>query len=271
MTTEGLQPAGPLAQPPRELLDEIREKLWTFSAFLFAVGGRQLTYLGGATCVANRGTSYLLTAAHVWREVQGDSFALALDPDRLLIEVRREFVEPRVLFRGGQAEWGPDLALLRLPDLTAAEIRQVKAFYNLERPRPDPVTPPDWRQVTLWAVVGAPAEHSTIKPDEAVLRHSLFDSWTVQNRESDGFDYHDLAFDDERRPGLPRSYGGVSGGGLWQIPITVSANASEISWNRSVRLAGVAFYQISTSDHESAIRCHGRKSLEQALGGVAEQ
>jgi hypothetical protein len=142
--------------------------------------------------------------------------------------------------------------------LIASDVRQLKAFYNLDRRRPESGVAPE--QHDLWAAIGAPAEQSRFGPKEAVLRLTLFDSWTAQACERDGFDYLDVAFDHERRPDLPRSYGGISGSGLWQIPITTSASGS-ISWTRSVRLEGVAFFQKPTSAQQDVIRCHGRKSI----------
>lgn len=255
----------PIHQPPLQLLDEIREKLWTFSVAVFGVDGARPVYRGTATCVAAGGVSYLLTAAYVWKALQGDCFALSLEADRLLIPIQRDFVEARLLSGSGPAEWGPDLALIRLPDLIASDVRQLKAFYDLDRRRPESAVVPD--QHDLWAAIGAPAEQSRFEPKEAVLRLTLFDSWTAQVCERDGFDYFDVAFDHERRPNLPRSYGGISGSGLWQIPITTSANGW-ISWKRSVRLGGVAFFQKPTSGQQDLIRCHGSKSI---LRAVAEQ
>ncbi len=53
----------PLAEIPRDVLDEVRERLWMSTAFVFAVDGERPLYRGTATCVGASGKSYLLTAA----------------------------------------------------------------------------------------------------------------------------------------------------------------------------------------------------------------
>jgi len=260
----------PLAEIPPGVLDGIREKLWTFSAAVFAVDGERPAHRGTATCVAAGGANYLLTAAHVWKSLRGKRFALSLDADRLLIPVWRDFVQPQILPGVGPEEWGPDLALIRIPDIVASDLRRVKAFYNLDRRRSEYAEPARYDR-GLWAVIGAPAEWSAFGPHDAVLQLSLFGSWIVKACEREGLDYLDLAFDHEGRPDLPQSYGGISGSGLWQVAVTRSANTGVISWTDAVRLEGVAFFQEFTAKRRGVIRCHGRKSIFQALEGVAEQ
>jgi len=253
---------------PSELLEEVREKIWLYTVSVFAVKGARPAYRGTATCVAGSGNAYLLTAAHVWRALGGDRFALSLQDDQLLFPVQKSLVEPRVVDRRESPEWGPDLALLKVPNIVAADIRHHKAFYNLDRRRPNPGESVR-TDAGLWAVIGAPEEQSTFGETEAVLRISAFVSRIVSSWQRDGFDYLDLSFYHKDRPELPRSYGGLSGSGLWQLPITKSAASGAISWSGEARLEGLAFYQKFTSADEGVIRCHGRTSIyELAFGAV---
>jgi len=257
-----------LSEIPQDVLAEVRERLWTYTASVFAVDGALPLYRGTATCVAASGKAYLLTAAHVWRELGGERFALSLEADRLLIPIHKDHVEPTVLGPTGPPEWGPDLALIKLPDIVAVDIRQVKAFYNLDKRRPKPGEQARYDK-GLWAVIGAPAEQSTFGETEALLKISVFASVVVSARQRAGFDYVDLGFYHQGRPDLPQSYGGVSGSGLWQAPLTRSVSGA-ISWTGEARLEGVAFYQKFTEEEEGVIRCHGRTSVyEQALRRVA--
>jgi len=89
MSPEGSVPIS-LTEIPKDVLDEVRERLWTYTASVFAVDGPRPSYLGTATCVAASGRAYLLTAAHVWhalRDARGARFALSLEGDRLLIPI----------------------------------------------------------------------------------------------------------------------------------------------------------------------------------------
>ena len=75
--------------------------------------------------------------------------------------------------------------------------------------------------------------------------------------ERGGFDYVDISLDTKGEPELPRSYGGLSGSGLWQLQ------------DGSVSLEGVAFYQ-SQEETKQYVRCHARKSIYlHVLGGIA--
>lgn len=256
----------PLADIPRKLLDEVLEKLWFYTASVFAVDGARPLYRGTATCIAASGSAYLLTAAHVWRALQGNRFALSLEADRFPVPIEKSVVQPRTLERGTAEEWGPDLALLRLPDVVAAGIRQVKAFYNLDKRRPNAGDAVQ-SDMGLWVVIGAPKEQSTFGATEAVLRISAFGSRIVSTWQREGFDYLDLGFYHEGRSDLPQSYGGLSGAGLWQLPVGKSSATGAVSWSGEVGLQGVAFYQKFTAPQEGVIRCHGRSSIYELVYG----
>src|SRR5262249_34189951 len=155
---------------------EFREKLWTYTVSLFRLDRDPPAHSGAATCVAASGASHLLTASHVWEALLVNGFAVSLEADRPLISIDRQVVETKAVFPSGPKEWGPDLALIRLPDAIARDIRQLKAFYDLVRDRPDPEPSRGCEQMNLWAVLGAPAEQSKHSPGETVLNLSLFET-----------------------------------------------------------------------------------------------
>ena len=68
----------PLVEISAGLLAQMRERVWFHTASLFAVERSTPVYQGTATCVAVAKKEYLLTAAHVWRDLRGDRFALSL-------------------------------------------------------------------------------------------------------------------------------------------------------------------------------------------------
>ncbi len=265
VSTSARKTGDPPPQPPLELLDEIREKLWNFTVSVFRLDRDPPAHAGMATCVAAKGNHYLLTARHVWEVLRASGLAVSLEAERSLIPIDHQLVETKTVSRKGPQEWGPDLARIRIPDPVARDVQQLKAFYDLARHRPEPEPLPDSEQMSLWAVLGAPAEQSKHGPQETVLTLSLFDTWTVQTHERNGYDYYDLQFHRGRRPALPETYRGVSGSGLWQIPVTLRSDRTEISWSGAVRLTGVAFYEINGPAHQDVIRCHGPKSLKNHL------
>lgn len=72
------------------------------------------------------------------------------------------------------------------------------------------------------------------------------------------FDYLDYPVSCEARALAPTSFGGWSGGGIWQVPI--KKTGTELSHLRPL-LAGIMFYQVATTETECGVRGHGPKSI----------
>ena len=60
--------------------------------------------------------------------------------------------------------------------------------------------------------------------------------------------------------GVPSSFGGVSGGGLWEVGLSMEKSRA-ISWDGRRRFRGVVFWQSAISDGRRVIRCHGPQSI----------
>jgi hypothetical protein len=253
------------------LADELMPILCTFNASLFAGLSRSDTspeYCGSGTFVRAGGRSCLLTAAHVWRRVRrrecvllGIDHSVSATKDHpLAIETR--FTDVRYLSAESPSEeWGPDLALITLPDLHADFARNNKAFYDLDRRRGEAITSTVDHTTGLWAMVGAPSEHCGFVNDEFVMQTYVLGStianWTVR----EDFDYLDFAIKRKGRPKLVESYGGYSGAGLWRCGLQRMASGKVECTQYA--LEGVAFFQgpEQDADEDTFIRCHGRASI----------
>ncbi len=88
-----------------------------------------------------------------------------------------------------------------------------------------------------------------------------------KRQDRDGLDYLDFEMDLRFR-GLPRNFGGVSGGGLWRVLLYCSPETDEIDWKMS--LHGVAYYQLPIVDKHRDIRCHGPVSIHRVIGTTKE-
>ena len=245
---------------PQDVLDDIRETLWTYTTSVFSVQNDHPVYCGTATCVAAGGKDYLLTAAHVWRKLhRHDRFALTLNAERALLDISRETVEPTIWEHDGDPELGPDLAVISLPQLISRQVRQEKAFYNIDKRRPLAGQHPQY-DAGAWAIIGVPDEWSDFTGPEAVMKLTLFVSIVERARERGGFDYVDLGYYQKGKPDHLKSYGGMSGSGLWQFTVQRSP-AGKLTWLGDARLEGVAFYQLPSDNFTGVVRCHGRASL----------
>jgi hypothetical protein len=124
------------------------------------------------------------------------------------------------------AEWGPDLAFIRIPKDTNFEssLRAVRInFYAFAR---DPQTRLERaldESSTLLPVAGAPVEMSKdVSPSPAdkrgILEFRVFlaPTFEYQTRE-DGYDFFDVPVDSEFGVRVPNFFNGVSGGAVWRL------------------------------------------------------
>lgn len=74
-----------------------------------------------------------------------------------------------------------------------------------------------------------------------------------------GYDYFDFPVSFRGRSFAPKSFGGMSGGGLWQIPL-IRDTKGQIKHKKPL-LSGIVFYQEPTTDRFCGVKCHGRLSV----------
>jgi len=163
---------------------------------------------------------------------------------------------------------GPDLSILRILDLNRlATIKSKKSFYPLDRPK----LVGFWNTLPisemLWHLVGAPDERSTSEgmfgtQDHILgIKHFLGEATFKERRIRGEFDFVTL----ELLAGqysFPSDYGGVSGGGIWLLPLTMNPDVgvSTMTYDAPI-LAGVPFYQREIVNREREIICHGPESI----------
>lgn len=256
-----------------EFLRAAFPKVLTFSASLFrSDGGQPMIYSGSGTFVRWGEKCCLLTAAHVWEALrESDRVSLGIGRGEF-VTIRRAYLaclhsSPRI---GGKwGPWGPDLALIDLPEVDARALEaRGKVFYNLSRRRSAALETPA-SDVAIWAVVGAPGEFVTVvgrEPDLGLTHFTvgvtLISSLKAATKTHDGFDYVELPLTPKSMEGFPKEYGGISGAGLWRLG-EADAAARTVTWTDAVSLEGVAFYHRRTAPE--IVRCHGRRSIYRNL------
>lgn len=253
-----------MIEPSQEVLQEVFERLWTYTVSAFALPDEDLdgpgTYVGTGTLVYAHGEPCLLTADHVWEELcKYKVFGFTVRKDRKGISIPASLNVTR--HRGG--EDGPDIALVRLPPIDASELKEGrgKAFFNLDKRRTDP--PPELG-VTLWMIIGAPGEKATIseKDRERIMPTSIFGTMVARHTERAGFDYVEVRSKHDGKDGRPVSYGGLSGSGLWRVGLQLNTEKRTAAWDGTADLSGVAFLQMYDPESRNGmIRCHGRRSV----------
>ena len=159
---------------------------------------------------------------------------------------------------------GHDLALIILAD--SEKIGTIKAtnlFYNLSRDRDKLLKNPPPDKNSIWYFCGVPNERmlqseSAVSFDE-LLEFEIFCGAGGADRyfEKNAYDYFETDID--TRDSVPHDFGGMSGGGLWQVPVTVTGPNSFTPID--FFLSGVIFYQGIGENNKRYLRCHGRQSI----------
>ena len=255
---------------PQCLLVDIGTELQHYLAPIFGLTDANqrdpLRLVGSGTFVKIDSTYSILTAAHVWDATERfHAIGLALTAYESCFSIPRDMISVRRLRDRTSDEFGPDLALLKIPDALVARILAHKSVLDLSRQRGIFCTEPSELDSGIWAVTGMAEGLSEVRarPEEhtfeADVHGRAFFCGIQHIHERNGYDYLDAGAD-MMTAGIPQSFGGVSGAGLWQIPLLLDKEG-QISWNRKKNFRGVAFWESAIQEGRRVIRCHGPKSL----------
>jgi len=216
----------------------------------------------------------ILTAAHVLDEVKKvDEIGLLAFPVRPTQSQRSRLHFKHVdwvkIAKEPYSERGPDLAFLKLPVKTASELKANSSFVSFQKQSALAFTNPPAETETLDAVIGVIADWCDDEPvaqgplDVTTIRGLLNVGTATDIDSQDGCDrlqFNPLPTEDF---GLPESYGGTSGGGLWREFTQIRSDQKK--YLVQLRLLGVAFYQSDVKDGSRSIICHGPKSIYERL------
>ncbi len=246
------------------LQEKITRGLGNFTVALLAISDypARLELAGTGTLLTIGGAHFILTARHVWEEVLADAdhIGITLKPDvRHRFGISRTDITAFGLPKPKEwKEWGPDLILLRIPAEHVGSIDVHKVFLNVEKvPRKL-----NLKVLEVKVLMGTPAAFGKIKDAHAHLQIIAMFLSTEKKRKRNGFDYLDYKFD-LTYPGMPRKFGGVSGGGVWNVYLYYSPETGEIVCSES--LHGVAFYELDIVNKTRPIRCHGPESIKTVI------
>lgn len=256
------------------LLDEksgMRESIvrdvGTSTVALFAIfdsgDPEPLRFSGTGSLVQFANSHHILTAAHVWEECLKSSrqvgITLKEDIDHCCAIDTAAFSSLSLPRPKDWNEWGPDLILLQVPSGKVGQIEIYRRFYPLDRNQPNQKV--DGIEVLI--LMGTPGEFGKYTPTHAELNiNGFFSDVNARPYKHGDFDYIDLK-EDTKFPGIPKNFGGVSGGGVWRVQLFDSPKSKKTEWQWT--LEGVAFYQLGLPDSHVVIRCHGIDSIHAVM------
>lgn len=258
-----------ITETPDALQEAIARNLVAYSIGFVRVEGtpqeNDVLLLGSGTLVAIGETRAVLTAAHVIRELpQKGRLGLALS-DRLdLHNVDTRGLTYKKIAHGSIVSKGPDLGVVILAPTIAGAIAAKKTFYNLAKRRKQMLQTPPALSDGLWVVNGFVDEWTREEPSDRYRLVKIFCNFSgigaPEPPVSDGeHDYFAFPISYGQRSVAPKSFGGMSGGGLWQIPIMRDAQGKLNP--KTLLLSGVVFYQEPTTENQCGVKCHGRQSV----------
>jgi hypothetical protein len=225
---------------------------------------------GSGTLVQIDETSGILTAHHVLENLPRTGEIGLIIPTRFSPQLHRVTLKSELLrrveiARGPTASEGPDLGLLILPPTEVGPLKAMKSFYNLSLRSERMIDYPPSRDEGLWFLCGFAGELTSDEPPErGYARVKAFHGmvgvgWVKKEYRAGDFDYIDFEAHYGGINEPPESFGGFSGGGLWQVPLI--RNKDRTLQAKELLLSGVAFYESGRIDDLCLIKCHGRRSV----------
>lgn len=257
-----------------EAAREIARRLRAYSTVLLKLfidprGARRVELIGSGTYVAVGDVVGVLTAQHSAELLAGE-YLLGLTAGREHEEHNFTFEPSSISITEvgvpTSEEFGPDLAFIALADgEKVGQIKASKSFLELSQDSQAMLSDPPPIENSLWYACGAPHERLRWDVSETGFADGTLEFMDLcmaggidRQFERENYDY--IEIDVAQTEGdIPASFEGMSGGGLWQVPVEPSGDAAFAAVNHF--LAGVIFYQGVSDNGTRFLRCHGPKSI----------
>ena len=134
----------------------------------------------------------------------------------------------------------PDIGFLRIPELDAKDLEaKGSVFYNLGLERSFAPSKPEHRMAQAAAVVGVVAEWTEEAPGPGPKARKatvggLFGAVKKSREFKEGTtDLVEVEIDYATGPRVPKSYGGVSGGALWDLHVELDGQGTIVKVERN--------------------------------------
>ena len=254
---------------PADLVDSVIQDLACYTiAFLRLkeVGGNcDADLLGSGVLVAAGQQRAILTAHHVVNELPSSGrIGLFLDRTTQAHTIDTAAISILKIARGTQDSIGPDLAAVILAPQIAGSIGAKKTFFNLDTRRDWLLNNPPDLSDGVWFAQGFLEERTVVRPDPIEDGPTkYFYNFTGMggpdtSPQIGDHDYFEFPVGLTSRHEAPVSWGGMSGGGLWQVRLKREDGRLR---HMPPILSGVMFYQHPTTPTECGVRGHGRHSV----------
>ncbi len=259
---------------PQHKLNEVAQSIGNYTTVL--IDNNQPW--GCATFVKCGNKHGLLTAQHVAKSLNlisnsNDNLGIAINNVPSAFTIEKKYLKHHEVGVPLCEEFGPDIAFLEILDYNKLGwIKAYQSFWDVSFDTGRNIMGARLcNSEGLWAIAGMPEEFTeTLGPQKSFdqllgLPAQAFFGGTEKTFEKYGFDYIESKADYNSRDALPKTFGGISGGGLWEIPMSVSSNNMDTLQIKEPILSGLVFYETAFSNNSRLLRCHGPKSIYEHL------
>ncbi|HMO64695.1 MAG TPA: hypothetical protein PKE47_05655 [Verrucomicrobiota bacterium] len=237
--------------------------------------------LGSGTLTSYEGRYGIITANHVAKEVfaatDGEvAILIAKSPHRRGINPMH--FEHLVIGSPEHAgDWKPDLSFICIRDQDLlGTLNSMKSFYDIGPGRNGlAYFDCNRRNEFWWFISGYPSvfrDDKILSTGERIASAKNFigEAEYLDCYKLDWFDYLKLNLD-AGASSFPNCYGGVSGGGIWMVPLVAESDVGVSSPRPYWFLAGVCCYQGALEASHRVIEGHGPNSLYERLRDALEK
>ena len=260
-----------LSNIPKSILSEATQEHWHYTVGFIRLGvtGRQQTaeLLGSGVLVTAKNQLAILTAHHVLKVLpKSGRLGLVLSDKEEKTNIDVNGIGYVEMDRGQIDADGPDIGFVRLSDVVASSIGATKSFYNLDKHKEAFRKSPPRDDAGVWDAQGFIEQLTLVdtqaNPRKMVKAFCQFGAFGgVKEYEERGkYDYCKFPLEDMEVDQEPSDFGGISGGGLWQI-VLGETEEGEVKVKESL-LRGLVYFQDPFDEQgHSALRCHAHKSI----------
>lgn len=270
-----------ITEIPSYVFESITKEVDRYSTGLIRVqrnkANEEANLIGSGTLIKIEEVYGILTAQHVTDEILRGATGLGLivSPQEHRYVLETKYLHIIEVAKASEPSKGPDLSVIILPNTSLGTLMARKSFYSLSRKRTDVLQNPLDYDVGIWLLCGYPDEQTTTEESNRgydVVKgfHGLCGGTGIEKAYVRGdYDFLEVSVRYRENEMLPESFGGVSGGGLWQAQL-LRSKEGDIQTGEPI-LSGVAFYETEIKNNVRYIKCHGRRSIYKIAYEVVKQ
>ena len=260
----------PIAELSESLLQQISGLLHKYSTGLIKVYSDQweepeIALIGAGTFVSIGDIYGVLTAYHVSVAFEpGDQLGFTLQEQEQHFSIPVEHLTFINIAIPEDESLGPDMAFICIPDHYLGTIKAHRSFYDLSSNKED-LLENNLNKRDLCFVCGTIGNRTTEEESDKGFERVIGvhgycgASGIEQSFSADEYDYLDVGIEYHSDDDIPKTFSGMSGGGIWLVPL-VKDEVGEISMKEH-KYCGVVFYQTERVGNSRLLRGHGPKSV----------